>query len=282
VFDDIVTKTITSGDVLHVPGSGGGLAEIGTAGGFMGHFMVVLAKPRKIMAGTDESIALQLVWPAGEKEVWQVSVLESTRAIAGLNEVDLLMKLERDSGKFILFGEISADGSLVLQDDEVFELWQSPLRLRKSLRPDLIRSVVSDMKSCCGNWSITSAARALFRDARKFSSTDQWELFDEITACWRVDPICTSIVITFWQRYLCKLAESLEESSHPSDLILEFMPLKADRGLPGDLLQALSESGWTKVSKLPKSPGLLRARSTSWNRQSGRADEIVMTHRSIS
>lgn len=66
-----------------------------------------------------------------------------------------------------------------------------------------------------------------------------------------MDPICTSVVIMFWQRWLCKLAsvlaaqqETAEETS--SDLILQWFPLKADRSLPGPLLDTMLRCGWTK------------------------------------
>jgi hypothetical protein len=285
--DDKVAQAVAIGDVLYVPGTGGGLAEIGTAGGFMGHFMVVLSAPCKIIAGTNESRVLDAVWPIGAKEIWKISVLESARGFSGLSAVDLLMTLDTISGKFILFGEIGPDGSsLSIIEHENFELWQSPPNLRANLHPDLMREVAADMIASCGSWSITTAARALFRSASNFSSVDKTELLREIKACWGADPICTSVVIIFWQRYLCKLAErcefSVDVATHPSDLILKFMPLKADRGLPGEVLRALNECGWTMVSSIPSSCHAQRARSTSWNVPSRKPDILkpLPTHRS--
>lgn len=116
------------------------------------------------------------------------------------------------------------------------------------------------MKRCSGDWSITTAARALFMDARCDPNADKDNLMTEIKACWSVDPICTSIVVIFWQRYVCKLVQSINPSVrtqqplHPCVLVLDCMPLKADRALPGELEKAMREQGWKYVSKLTDVP----------------------------
>jgi hypothetical protein len=241
--------------VLYVAGSGGGFAEIGTAGGFMGHFMVVLGPPHRIAAGTHEANELAAIWPQDTQEIWGVLVVESTRGIAGLHEAELLVRIESKSSKLMLCGEISIDGELCLVEDDFFEIWQSPPELRNALRKDLIQQVVAEMKLCNGSWSMTTAARALFLSASTFTSVEKSELLSEIKACWGADPICTSVVIIFWQRYLCKIAgsfyEAVDRTCHPTDLILKFMPLKADRGLPGDVLRAMKECGWIAISRAP-------------------------------
>ncbi|CAK0865334.1 unnamed protein product [Prorocentrum cordatum] len=77
-----------------------------------------------------------------------------------------------------------------------------------------------------------------------------------VRASWTREPICTSIIIVFWQRYLCELAAATQGECAPSlsglDLILQWMPLKADRGLPGDLLGVLRSRGWACVSQVPR------------------------------
>lgn len=249
---DPVRGAIAPGDVLFVPGTSGSLAEVGTAGGFMGHFMVALRLPRRIVAGSAEARTLCAVWPAGVQEIWQIGVLESTRGVAGLNHADMLVRVEDRTGRFIIFGEIGSQGELSVCDDEAFEIWRTPHELRASFRPDIFRDVVSEMSQCSGDWSITTAARALFRSATNFNSSDKAELLEEIKACWAADPICTSVVIVFWQKYLCKMAlvrqACVASAAHQSDLILKFMPLKADRGLPGEVLQAMRQCGWMQVS----------------------------------
>ena len=46
-------------------------------------------------------------------------------------------------------------------------------------------------------------------------------------ACWNSNPICTSVIIVFWQRYICKLVKCGLMSADVVDLIMKFMPLKA-------------------------------------------------------
>jgi hypothetical protein len=183
-------------------------------------------------------------------------VLESTRSIERLHEVDLLMRTDESTKQFILFGELTIDGDLYIIDNESVELWQSPLKLRTCLRLDLMHQVVAEMKACTGSWSVATAAKALFLSANRFNSSDKVELLSEIQSCWGADPICTSVVIIFWQQYLCKVANGLhapaEAKAHASDLILKFMPLKADRSLPGDVLRVLNECGWLRAESAPR------------------------------
>lgn len=102
------------------------------------------------------------------------------------------------------------------------------------------------------NWSWTTAARAVLRaDDHLNECNDKGQLLQEIQDCWAMDPICTSVVIHFWQRCLCKLATIMGNPRHgtkskPVDLILHWLPLKADRSLPGILLDTMRRCGWTK------------------------------------
>merc|ERR1711953_1473143 len=86
-----------------------------------------------------------------------------------------------------------------------------------------------------------TAIRALFRSA--YINKDSQEAIAETRACWANAPICTSVVVTFWQRYLCHWSDKLklenEINVDAMKLIRRWMPLKADRTLPGDLLAAL-------------------------------------------
>merc|ERR1719162_2204282 len=80
---------------------------------------------------------------------------------------------------------------------------------------------------------------------------------DKIADYWKKEPICTSVVIIFWQRYLHKLAGvvvSKVDSGkvEPAELIMRWMPLKADRVLPGDLLGTLTETGWVAMVQIPR------------------------------
>merc|ERR1719272_1257830 len=71
---------IAPGDVFFVRGSGG-IADIGTTGGFMGHVLVVLAAPQPLRA-SDKADIHNAMPSINTSRVWRVPTLESTRAYA--------------------------------------------------------------------------------------------------------------------------------------------------------------------------------------------------------
>merc|ERR1740130_2021381 len=99
--------------------------------------------------------------------------------------------------------------------------------------------VLSDMKDNEASWSHFTAALAVLASAKLESAegVQPEQTMEMVRGCWKREPICTSVVIIFWQRYLCELVAGSEQQA--LDLILRWMPLKADRGLPGDLLGAM-------------------------------------------
>lgn len=249
---DALELMIAPGDVLAVKGSGR-LTEIGTAHGLMGHVLLVLAPPGPIPRNSEEGESLQAVWPAPDvEEIWRVRTMESTRSEEGLHEADMLLYVERSSGQLFVIGELQRDGTLVIADHEAVELWQSPAELRAQIRVDLMLRVLADMKANEASWSSVTAVRAAISSARlpTGKEKDQKQTMDMVRACWLREPICTSVVIIFWQRYLCELGAS--SSQQEFDLIMRWMPLKADRGLPGDLLGAMRSSGWVAVPQVPR------------------------------
>ena len=52
------------------------------------------------------------------------------------------------------------------------------------------------------------------------------------------------MVIIIWQKLLLKMAA--QEAVHPADLISRWMPLLADRILPGDLVQTRQKCHWAR------------------------------------
>jgi len=95
--------------------------------------------------------------------------------------------------------------------------------------------------------------------------TDPQITMEQIQDAWRAEPICTSVVLSCWQRYLCKIATSCASSAAsfpsmgdmepPADalgLILMWMPMRADRTLPGELLRLLQSKGWTSLKQATK------------------------------
>jgi len=108
--------------------------------------------------------------------------------------------------------------------------------------------VLVEMKAAEQNWSYATAARAVFKSAALCGGKNRATLLRDMQGCWNEAPICTSIVITFWQRYLCHFAQTI--GKRELDLVLKWMPLFADRGLPGDLTASMKKCGWKCIDKL--------------------------------
>mmetsp|Transcript_97958 Transcript_97958/g.277661 ORF Transcript_97958/g.277661 Transcript_97958/m.277661 type:complete len:646 (-) Transcript_97958:277-2214(-) len=317
---DPLELVLAPGDVIVIRGTGR-LAELGNAGGFMGHVLVVLAAPRSVPRHSPDAADLLPAWPAEEDvmELWRVHTMESTRRETGLYESELLVYLQRRSRQLILVGEVDREGELSTTDHEVIELWQSPEQLRCELHVDIMAEVIADMRATQADWSARTAARALLTKAAFTVEKGSIAALDEIRACWERAPICTSVVISFWQRYFFKLAaappaleaavpgtiflvgervaywsesfrqwmnavvtgqncstdgtvvsynldikcgaltSNIRRQVHLTDrsvkaleLILSYMPLKADRALPGDLLRSMRECGWVAVPQVPQ------------------------------
>lgn len=247
---------VTPGDVLFVRGSGG-LVELGTAGGLLGHVMVVTRPPVRILCQSEEGRWLRPIWPGADvAELWKVRTCESTRGRAGLHEADTLVHVSRETRQLTFIGAV-VDNEVEVSG-EAIELWQSPDELRMQLSQELVNQVVSEMKTQCASWSWTTAARALFMSAGSIlhEREDKAQLLKEISDCWARDPICTSVVISFWQRCLCKMAEAANLSAghlvvEPSTLIMRWMPLKADRSLPGKLMKTMRRCRWKRKTDTP-------------------------------
>jgi len=322
---DLLDLVIAPGDVLLVRGSGR-LAEIGNAGGFMGHVLVVIAQPRSVLANSEEAHHLQTAWPPGAASIWRIPTIESTRRETGLYQTESLAYVERGTRRLMLIGELELDGEVSTSDKyEQVEIWQSPEEVRQNLRPDVMTRVVEEMRRKQANWSAATAARAVLKAALIQRKKSAHDTLQEIRACWDEKPICTSVVIVFWQRYLEKIAALppdhkerreelfspgevvqywsashqiwvqgvvnekkldphgevlcynldvklgalpcnirkprpvLESSEKAVDLILQHMPLKADRALPGDLMNSLSTCCWMCIQQVPMifSPSML-------------------------
>jgi len=216
----------------------------------MGHVMLVIKGPERVGSDSNHARPLKSVWPADVQEIWKLRTLESARGRAGLHEANLYLYVQPNTRILFLLGEL-ADGEFDFSN-EATELWQSPPELRLRLSDDAVQEVLDDMKeqNSSANWSWTTAARAvLLPDWQLSDSSDKQQLLQEIQDCWARDPICTSVVIIFWQRLLCQLASVLRQDIaevRSADLILEWFPLKADRSLPGPLLDTMLRCGWTK------------------------------------
>lgn len=235
--------------MLVVKGSGR-LTQLGANGGFMGHVLLVTSWPRKIVRDSPESLELRPVWPAGAPCVWKVSTVESTRGREGLHHSEMLFQVDSFTRELFLIGEMTkATRELCVIENEKVEVWQCPRELRMRPRLDFMSSVLSEMMAQQASWSMRTAFRAAFRSSS--IDTDRFDgetLLEEIRESWDVAPICTSVVIIFWQRYLEKLAQA--EGQADENLVLSWMPLMADRTLPGELTAFLRVSGWNCVTSV--------------------------------
>lgn len=229
------------GDVLFVKGSGQ-LTRIGANGGLMGHVMVVLASPQRVQRLSRPGRALAEIWPEGADEVWRVPCAESTSQRSGLNCSHMIVQLG-SSGELLLVGEETEND--VWEASERLEIWRCPVALRTSFRAEIVVSVMKDMLECQADWSYTTAVRAVFQSATIANRACTDTLREEVESSWEAAPICTSVVISFWQRYLQQFASMVGLSD--TELWLRWMPLKADRGLPGELLTVMKKAGWLKV-----------------------------------
>lgn len=216
----------------------------------MGHVLLVTGWPRRVTRDSFEGIELGNVWPAGAQRVWKLPTIESTRAYSGLHKSEMLFRVDPNTGALILFGElIEKTRQLCRVDNESVEVWQSPSQLRMRPRLDLMTDVLNEMVAQETNWSLKTAVRAVFKSSLVDPTGQDGEiLLEELRECWDVAPICTSVVIIFWQRYLEKLA--LAEGQGEGDFVLSWMPLKADRALPGNLIRFLEESGWNSITSV--------------------------------
>jgi len=243
--------------VLSVRGNGF-MAEIGTVHGIMGHVLLILSPPYSVWRHSEEGEELKVAWPPGDvDEIWRVKTLECTRAEQGLYEAEMLLYIDRSSGQLRLIAELQQDGTLVLTDPEQVELWQSPTELRAQIRLDLMAKVITEMKLNQACWSHVTAARSVLTSARIVPTEDRNRTMEHVRFCWTREPICTTLVIVFWQRYICELVQNsvplaCGQNADALDLIMRWMPLKADRSLPGDLLGAMRCGGWVSLAQIPR------------------------------
>jgi len=220
-----------------------GLLRIGAAGGFFGHVLVIVRQPQRVYWGSEDSYLIGDMWPHDAEYVWRVGTIESTRENDGLHDADLLLHVEASTGRLLLLAEINKD-EVQLASRQPAELWRTPAELQRGFRADLMREVLSDMKASEGNWSYATAALAFLSGPGSRHRADSPGALEEIQDSWEARPICTSVVVTFWQRYLHKLAGALAPQADAAALIIDWMPLRADRILPGELKTCMIEQGW--------------------------------------
>lgn len=244
-------RAICPGDVLNVKGdnTASAITRLGSVGGFMGHVMVVVASPRAISRESPESSPYLCLWPHDISKLWRVRVIESCSGASGLHESDMLVYVNRSGQIFALGEEDGEDICKYEQRDQIY-LWNAPPQLRKhNFRIEIMYEVLDDMRAHQENWSWSTAIRAFVRSGELSSDGQHPASLSEVRDAWKAAPICTSVVVSFWQRYLEKIA--VFDTADPLSLIMRFMPLKADRVLPGELLMTMLERGWSVREAVP-------------------------------
>lgn len=226
----------------------GRIAAIGTNGGFMGHAMLATGKPVAVAAGAEVAQRLGEEWPRNAALIWRVPTVEVCRARSGLHRSEILVHVD-PTGRLLLVGEILPCGEVLgMEQEDRLDVWQAPPALRASFCTATMEAVLRDMMSCEADWSLGTALRAVFKPALLSEAWEAEELLENVRESWEAAPICTSVPIVFWQRYLCRATKGLNISAAES--IRRWMPLAADRCLPGDLVTALRGCAWTRVRHL--------------------------------
>lgn len=233
------------GDVLNIVGDNNALSRLGAVGGFMGHVLLVVSPPHAINKHSEVGMTFQehLFNGSGSADLYSVGIVESSRSTEGLYEAQVVLSLE-SSGRVRLLGELGGDTIFLNEGMDEVHIWQSPSEFRGDhFRLDVMFEVLDDMRSSAQNWSWFTAVRAFLMSGDISTHEVGHATMQEVQDGWRAEPICTSIVVIFWQRYLHKLARL--EALDPLRLILQLMPLKADRVLPGELLNTMLSRGWS-------------------------------------
>lgn len=241
---------VSPGDVLCVPGNNpGAISRLGTTGGFGGHVLLVTAPLRGVQRQTAEAVQFQGVWPSPSvRMLWLVRTMESTRNTEGFHETQHLLYVDDNTGAILCCAEERHNDLIRYEQPEKVQVWQCPSELRNNFRHDIMLEVLNFMRLHDASWSWSTAIRAFLFSADVEDGPHKESVLEDLQVCWGKDPICTSVVIVFWQRYLCKLADM--QDADALDWIVQWMPLKSDRSLPGELLTGMQQCGWEMISQI--------------------------------
>eukprot|EP00442_Polarella_glacialis_P020347 CAMPEP_0115163930 /NCGR_PEP_ID=MMETSP0227-20121206/72767_1 /TAXON_ID=89957 /ORGANISM="Polarella glacialis, Strain CCMP 1383" /LENGTH=251 /DNA_ID=CAMNT_0002576259 /DNA_START=46 /DNA_END=797 /DNA_ORIENTATION=+ len=105
-------------------------------------------------------------------------------------------------------------------------------------------------------WSKTTALRAVLTtfggqrhslDPEKYDGPEsRAELMAMLTESWKARPICPSVAIMVWQRYLVMVSgNGPDRLDTAAKHVLRWMPLRCDRTSPSAMLKVLSTCGWS-------------------------------------
>jgi len=252
----VLTLPLFEGDVICVHGAAEGIMRLGATGGYLGHVLLILSPPVGVGRHSASAIQYQYVWPQDAKMLWVVRAGESCRDAHGFHETELLLYVN-EKGHILIIGEVSQrdgeshnpKGLFQYEEPAKAQLFRCPQELRSRCRLDVMYQVLTDIRNREASWSWGTAVRAFLFSADVSECHKSDDMLNEIKRCWQADPICTSVVIAFWQQYMCRLAD-LEGHDHAMEWILKWMPVKADRALPGELLGTMERCGWEIIDSI--------------------------------
>ena len=197
-------------------------------------------------------------------EVWMVRVLESTASYHGVSWCTAALAAFPSKPGLYMFGELydnevaegSWDNWWSTWPPQRFEILQAPAPARCLMTSpgmlDKFQSACIQTKDATrspptSDWSMRTAVVSFFLSPCK-SRLRRSPQPEALKKHWAVPPICTSVCIEAWQRFLLASAATDEQGCK---WILDVVPFRAGRTLPRDFLRVLDERGWRRLTDLP-------------------------------
>ena len=186
-----------------------------------------------------------------------VRVLESTQGRRGVHWYTAALAVLPSSPGLWMFGELRDKGKWVtISPPRRFEILQAPARARCQMASpkalETFKTACIDTKNATratptSNWSLRTAVVSFFLSPFQ-ARLRKTPRPDALRGHWAVPPICTSVCIEAWQRFLLASAAT---DAQGCDSIIDVVPCRADRTLPRTFLQLLKQRGWRRVTDLP-------------------------------
>jgi hypothetical protein len=261
---------ISPGDILNIRGDINAISRLGATGGFMGHVALAVSEEMVVPLDSDAGKLFYKYTDGGRNPLLAVNIVECSRQTPGLSESQLILYTKNDTA--FLLGEHDGQDLTRFEDIEEVHIWNGPAAFcgQENFCLFVMEEVLAEMRANQRNWSWTTAVRSFLLSGQMSPRDDVPVTMQEIRESWKAEPICSSIVVSFWQQYLYRMAQL--QQADPLQMILKNMPLKADRVLPGELLQCLLAHGWTLGGSLSETSDNLHAHH-SWSVGDTRASE---------
>jgi hypothetical protein len=239
----------------------------------IGHVQIIVEQPSKVDPQYVEDMGLS--HPG--RDVWSLSTIHSTGLRRGGVCEEKVFVSVKANGELILVGCVEVDAlkqplEAKQCDDLQFDIYQAPGPLRACFQRQLADRA-TQLTMTRHEWSLITGARAALgvftsrgRKLQSIPTVEEWKQSLEI------EPICTTIFIGWWQRYLHLLgneAEQIEDPTafgllpdgeqdiamHPLGMVLiyKYMPISPCI-LPKYLLKDLHDGDgeWCKLQRMTR------------------------------